>query len=126
MRQICFDNHFGDTDEDAIILASLQNYPELSHYALQPASFTKLREIALSYAFPDSWAARAGADRASVTLSGRNLYVWYDNEKFRLGDPENRRPTSSDPRGSEAANPGGAQQSYTLPVQFRFVINLSF
>ena len=126
VRQICIDNHFGDTAEDAIILASLQNYPELSHYALQPASFTKLREIALSYALPDSWAARAGADRASVTLSGRNLYVWYDNEKFRLGDPENRRPRESDPQGSEAANPGGAQQTFTLPVQFRFVINLSF
>ena len=56
---------------------------------IQDADFIKLREVSLSYTIPSEWAARAGADRATVTLSGRNL--WYTTDyKLRevMYDPE--------------------------------------
>ncbi len=43
---------------------------------LQDASFVRFREFSLTYTVPDSWAAQIGADRAFITLAGRNLYVW--------------------------------------------------
>ena len=56
---------------------------------IQDADFIKLREVSLSYTIPSEWAAKAGADRATVTLSGRNL--WYTTDyKLRevMYDPE--------------------------------------
>jgi TonB-linked SusC/RagA family outer membrane protein len=56
---------------------------------IMPADFIKLRELSLSYTLPQNWAAKAGADRATVTLSGRNL--WYTTDyKLRevMYDPE--------------------------------------
>jgi hypothetical protein len=43
---------------------------------IEDASFTKLREIALSLTIPQSVAARAGAASATLTLAGRNLHTW--------------------------------------------------
>ncbi len=40
------------------------------------ASYTKLREISLSYNLPGSFASRLGAARASVSIAGRNLHTW--------------------------------------------------
>jgi TonB-linked SusC/RagA family outer membrane protein len=40
------------------------------------ASYTKLREISLSYNLPSSFATRLGAVRASVSIAGRNLHTW--------------------------------------------------
>ena len=56
---------------------------------IQPADFIKLREVSLSYTLPTEWAGKAGADRATITLTGRNL--WYTTDyKFRevMYDPE--------------------------------------
>ena len=40
------------------------------------ASYTKLREISLSYTLPQSLATRIGAARAQVSIAGRNLHTW--------------------------------------------------
>ena len=56
---------------------------------IQDADFIKLRELSLSYTLPTEWAGKAGADRATITLSGRNL--WYTTDyKLRevMYDPE--------------------------------------
>lgn len=50
------------------------------------ASYTKLREVRLSYNLPTSWANRLmGARAATVALTGRNLYMW---KKVPNIDPE--------------------------------------
>jgi hypothetical protein len=53
----------------------------------QDASYTKLREVTLSYDIPSSLAQRVWgrAQSAKIQLSGRNLVWW---TKFRGGDPE--------------------------------------
>ena len=43
---------------------------------INDASYTKLREISLSYNLPGSFASRLGAARASVSIAGRNLHTW--------------------------------------------------
>jgi len=43
---------------------------------INDASYTKLREVSLSYNLPNSFASRLGAARASVSIAGRNLHTW--------------------------------------------------
>jgi hypothetical protein len=43
---------------------------------IEDASFTKLREVALSLTLPQRLAMRAGAGGAVLTFAGRNLHTW--------------------------------------------------
>jgi TonB-linked SusC/RagA family outer membrane protein len=45
---------------------------------VENASFWKLRELSLTFFAPRRWAASFGADRMSLTLSGRNLFTITD------------------------------------------------
>jgi hypothetical protein len=54
---------------------------------IEDASFAMLREVSASYTLPDNWARRAGASRAAITVSGRNLHRWTD---YRGLDPDSR------------------------------------
>jgi TonB-linked SusC/RagA family outer membrane protein len=51
----------------------------------EDGSFTRLRELSLTYALPTSLLQRLGFDAASVTLSGRNLALW---SAYSGTDPE--------------------------------------
>jgi TonB-linked SusC/RagA family outer membrane protein len=52
---------------------------------VEPAGYTKLREVSLSYRLGDDLAQRLSLQGATVYVTGRNLGVWSD---FSLGDPE--------------------------------------
>ena len=64
--------------------------------AFHEGGFVKLREISLSYAFPDDLAARIGADRGSLSFGVRNVgRIWIQQEFVggeRVTDPEMSRP----------------------------------
>jgi hypothetical protein len=51
----------------------------------EDASFTRLRELAVTYSLPSSIAAHLRARTASVTLSARNLALW---SSYTGTDPE--------------------------------------
>ena len=51
-----------------------------------PADLIKFREIALSYTLPTQLSSAFRADRATVTLSGRNIWMWTKYEG--TSDPE--------------------------------------
>jgi len=53
---------------------------------LKEADFIKLRELSATYTLPTAWTQRIGADRASITLAGRNLWMW--TKYFDGWDPE--------------------------------------
>ncbi len=53
---------------------------------IQPADFMKLRDLSLSYQVPDAWAARFGADRATISVAGHNLFVYAPD--YMGPDPE--------------------------------------
>jgi hypothetical protein len=52
-------------------------------YWTEPGDFTKLRYVSLTYTLPARLVR--GADRASISISGRNLHTW---TKYHGGDPE--------------------------------------
>jgi len=50
-------------------------------------TFVKLREATLSYTLPASVAKRVGAQRAMISIYGRNLYTWLPKRNQTI-DPE--------------------------------------
>ena len=60
---------------------------------IEDASFTKLREVALTLTAPDHWAHYARVGGLKLTLAGRNLHTWTNYTGF---DPEvNSTPGSN-------------------------------
>lgn len=52
---------------------------------IEPADFTKLREVSLTFMVPQEFASRLGAGSMNLVVSGRNLATWTDYSGF---DPE--------------------------------------
>ena len=50
-------------------------------------SFLKLRDITLSYSLPKTWAARIKASNVSLTVYGRNFFLWTPKSNIYV-DPE--------------------------------------
>ncbi len=71
-------------DADPVQVALWKSRQTLTH--IFPADFLKLREIAVTYTLPESFGNFFRATKWSVTLSGRNLWMWTRYEG--TGDPE--------------------------------------
>jgi hypothetical protein len=83
---------------------------------LEDGTFTRLREISISYSFRGAWVSRiAGMRQVDVKLSGRNLKLWTDYSGF---DPE--------------VNLGGAQNAnrgidwFNAPLARAWVFQVTF
>jgi hypothetical protein len=81
----CLESVFPEKQDPAVV-AQVQNSGTLRNYFIKPASFTKLREVSLSFDAPSRYAGLLGAQSASMTLSGRNLGTW---TRYTGLDPEN-------------------------------------
>jgi hypothetical protein len=71
-------------------IAAIQSNGTLIDYYLNNASYTRLREVSVSYTFNNINNMFGRFNRASLTLSGRNLHLWtnypgLDPEAFFLG-----------------------------------------
>jgi hypothetical protein len=71
-------------------IAGLRSNGAIIDYYINNSSFTKLREVSLSYTLPRVVTGWANFDRAVVTLAGRNLATWtkypgLEPEAFFLG-----------------------------------------
>ena len=79
------------------------------------ADFWKLREIGLRYELPEMLVGRIGADRASLSLSGRELAIIWQKQ------PDVKRPITNETMGlsvgdPEMARPLGGQSNFrTMP-----------
>jgi TonB-linked SusC/RagA family outer membrane protein len=78
---------------------------------LQDGSFTRWRELAISYTLPGSFARRLGAQTGMVTLSARNLALW---TKWGGIDPESNGVVSGFSNGIYADRGAPPQSSYWL------------
>lgn len=88
---------------------------------IEDADFAKLRRVSLSYRLPRHWAARIGATRASITLTGENLATWTGYSGF---DPEiNEFGTFVSTETGARAN-GARSEFLTLPTNRRFTTTL--
>ncbi len=82
-----------------------------------PADFVKLREVALSYTLPGAVTSSFGAERATVTLSGRNIWMWTKYEG--TSDPEVSFYSRSDYNQLDyASTPMTRRVSASVALQF--------
>jgi TonB-linked SusC/RagA family outer membrane protein len=97
-------------------IAAIQSNGTLVDYYINDASFTRLREVSISYILPPMNNQIARFTRGTLTLSGRNLHLWtnypgLDPEAFFLG-------------GSRGGNFGQFDQT-TNPQIAQWVLSLS-
>jgi hypothetical protein len=79
------------------------------------ADFIKLRELSATYTLPQNLLARFGIERASVTVSGRNLAIWTKYEPGR--DPEVSFTSDSNFNTTDYGS---------IPMQRRWLISTNF
>ncbi len=83
---------------------------------VRDASWTRLRELSLMYQVPSKIVNRIGFTDISVTLTGRNLFLWTDIEGF---DPDLNLTGASLGRGLDYfTNP--ATKTYAFTLKFGF------
>jgi TonB-linked SusC/RagA family outer membrane protein len=81
---LCREN-FYPQEFDALTLADVHTGTSYVHNLVQDASFTRFRELSLTYALPQSLTRYLQNSRASFTVAGRNLALWTN---YRGLDPE--------------------------------------
>lgn len=72
---LCHANFFPE-EYDPVYIAQIQSGTGFIDNLVQDASFTKLRELSLTYMLPPAISGRIGAANGSVTIAGRNLLTW--------------------------------------------------
>lgn len=88
---------------DPILAAEIQTF-DIEHPWMERDDHIRLREISLTYELPSGFVEGYGVSRASVTVSGRNIWTPWVHESFSAPglDPETRRTRD---------NPWGWQQT---------------
>lgn len=117
---LCEGNYFPQLDKfGALELAEMQNGSAFTYNLIQDASFTRFRELSLTYSLPQRFVAPTGASRLSITVAGRNLGLWTDYEGLE--------PEASFNGGTRGGAFGQWEQN-VLPQLRQFVttINVSF
>ena len=82
---------------------------------IDDASFAKLRELSVGYTLPQRLARMGGAERATLTVAGRNLHTW---TKYPGLDPERRSQIANIAAFDQAVTPMLAQIVATLNLTF--------
>ncbi|MDB2341112.1 TonB-dependent receptor, partial [Flavobacteriaceae bacterium] len=82
---------------------------------IMDGSWFKMREVSLSYNFTEAFVKDLGLTNLSLSVSGRNLFLWSAIDGF---DPENNLTGASRGRGLEYfSNPGTSSFLTTLRLQ---------
>ncbi len=89
----------------------------------QDASFTRIKDVTLSYAFPETTMNRLGLGGLTVYFTGRNLFTFTN---WTGWDPETRQIA----RGISSTNASGQsvswEDNYPMTKSYTFGINLTF
>ncbi|HEY9230063.1 MAG TPA: hypothetical protein VIP11_25650, partial [Gemmatimonadaceae bacterium] len=111
----CLETVFAERYDPGVV-AQVQNSGTLRNYFIKPASFTKLREMSLSYDAPSRYARLLAAQSLAIIVSGRNLNTW---TKYTGLDPEN---SLGGQNGSIALD----QSEYPQLASFQFNLRVSY
>jgi TonB-linked SusC/RagA family outer membrane protein len=103
--------------EQAMVVAALNNPARTLDGYLQPGAFVKWREMSATLQLPDMLASRVRARNASLIFSARNLKTW---THYRGVDPE------SDFAAGNGGDAPSDFQTFAQPTYFIFRLNLGF
>ncbi|MBX3147792.1 MAG: SusC/RagA family TonB-linked outer membrane protein [Gemmatimonadales bacterium] len=121
VRIACLENH-RPLETDPITAAYLQSSGIPWGLYNSDATFTRLREISLTWGLPASTARWFGASRALVSASARNVALW---QRLWSGDPEVTYGAAYS--GSSAQVPSTTNKDrIPMPVQFVGSIRVTF
>jgi hypothetical protein len=67
---------------DSIRAVESNSSSNLVDFLVANSSYARWRELTLTFDVPDRFAQKAGASRASLSLSGRNLALWTPYQGF--------------------------------------------
>jgi TonB-linked SusC/RagA family outer membrane protein len=115
----CLETVYPARYSPAVVATSQDGSGQIQDYFIRSASFTKLREVALSYDASPAFAGRLGAKSLAMTVSARNLAML---TKYTGIDPENSISTS----GGSSNNIGSDQTEYPQLASFVVSFRLSF
>lgn len=82
------------------------------------ATFVKLREVKLGYSFPKKLLGKTPISNLSVSVVGRNLFMWTKDQNYV--DPE------AISYEGQSMTPGVEEMSYPSTRNFGFNVNISF
>src|SRR5438128_478448 len=102
--------------EQARVVALRETGTTTQYGYMERADFLRLRELALTYVLPQSWAQAARARTLSVTLAGRNLKKW---TSYTGLDPESNYFSGSTGVVSDF-------QTLPPPTYWTFRVNVGF
>jgi TonB-linked SusC/RagA family outer membrane protein len=100
---------------DPGIVAQVQNSGTLRNFFIKPASFTKLRELSVSYDASEHAAHFIGANSMAITMSARNLHTW---TRYTGLDPESSLAASN----GTGSNSGNALDQSEFPQLAQFLV----
>jgi hypothetical protein len=102
------------------ITAAEMTTADVEHRYFERDDFVKLRELSASYSLPSALVARFGASRASLMVTGRNLFTWA-HPSFRASglDPETKANRS-------APWPGWQQTRSPIPHSIVTAMRVTF
>jgi TonB-linked SusC/RagA family outer membrane protein len=91
-------------------------YSSSSELFVEDASFVKLRELSLSYAFPSGLLSKTPFTAVNLSVIGRNLYI---NSNFSYWDPEGSLGGNGNGQGFyHGVTPGTRSITFGLNVSF--------
>lgn len=109
-------------EENTTVVSAAEYYNQFYNRANEEsstydASYVKIRQIGLSYTFPDQWTEKMGAQEFKIGLIARNLFTWTENPHF---DPElsAMQGTSLVYGVEDLSYP--STRSYGINIQFNF------
>jgi hypothetical protein len=103
--------------EQAMVVAMLNDPSHTLDGFLQPGAFVKWRELSATLQLPEALATRVRARNANLVFSARNLKTWTN---YRGTDPE------SDFGVGEGGDSPSEFQTFAQPTYFVFRLNFGF
>lgn len=114
---LCRELYYPDEVEDKAQLAAVQAGTAYTYHLIHNAGFVRLRELSATYTLPQFVSRLARANRASLTLAGRNLGLWTD---FPGIEPE------ASFNGGSRGGAFGMWEQNVLPQLRQFVATVNF
>ncbi|MBG9378722.1 SusC/RagA family TonB-linked outer membrane protein [Panacibacter sp. DH6] len=77
------DLQFAPNSQVSLVQDYISKYYNVSEANLMSKTYAKLREVTITYNFPQQWLQKSFISRLSVSLVGRNLLYFYKDKRFK-------------------------------------------